>query len=169
MTSQVRDKVNTYSPTGNAGKSASGGNAPKFYSSLTGEIKTPWTETYIYEDPSDKKSKIIGRHVEIKLVKTFNETSGTLVSYPVKNGHGVWWQYEAMQHAITWGLVEKKGAHYNFTQEFQESLKAAGINVSGYHFHGEKNLRTEFDSNEDLSRYVLNKIRSTLFEDNQVS
>lgn len=161
MASQVRDKVNTYSPTGNAGKDASGGNAPRFYSSLTGEIKKPWSDTYIYEDPSDKKSKIIGRLVEIKLVKTYNETSGTIVVYPVKYGSGIWSEYEAMLQARTWEFVEKKGAHYSFSEAFMAELDAAGIKYESK-FHGEKNLRSEFDSNKELSQFVLQKVRKAI-------
>lgn len=160
MTSQVRDKVNTHGPAA-GGKDASGGNAPKFYSSLIAEIKKPWSGTYIYENPSDTKSKIIGRIVQIVLKKTFNETTGLTVEYPVKNGHGVWREYEAMLLAQGWGFVTQKGAHFSFTDEFYKELQDNNINVD-QKFHGERNLRECFDSNKDLSEYVISKVKKLL-------
>lgn len=161
MTSQVRDKMNTRSPA-MAGKDASGGNAPKFYSSLTGEIKKPWTDTYIFENPSDTKSKIIGRMVEIKFIKTFNEKTGMILSYPVKVGRGFWPEYEAMLYAQSYGLITKSGAHFSFSENFISELESAGIECP-HKYHGEKALREEFDSNALLCQLVLNKVRRALF------
>ena len=162
MTSQVRDKMNTRSPA-MAGKDASGGNAPKFYSSLTGEIKKPWSDTYIFENPSDTKSKIIGRMVEIKFIKTFNEKTGMILSYPVKVGKGFWPEYEAMLYAQSYQLVLKPSqSRYVLSENFIADLQAAGIECP-HSYHGERALREQFDSNPALSQFVLNKVRRALF------
>lgn len=163
MCSQVRDKVNTHGPTA-GGKDASGGNAPKFYSSLTGEIKPPWSDTYIFENPSDKKSKIIGRLVEIKLHKTFNEKTGAIVRIPVKYGQvgGIWKAYEAMMVCQSWGWITQLGSRYAFSDEFYAELLSNNINVS-QKFHGEKVLLQEFESSNELTDFVISKIRKLIF------
>lgn len=162
MTSQVRDKVNTHGP-GGGGKDASGGNAPKFYSSLTGEIKKAWTDTYIYEFPSDKKSKIIGRMVQIKLHKTPNEKTGIIVEYPVKYGKigGVWREYEAMMLAQAFGLVIQKGSIFEFDESFYAQMTKDGIEAN-QKYRGEKNIRDEFDSNPKLAEYIIDRTRALL-------
>lgn len=158
MSSQVRDKLNTRGPAA-GGKDASGGNAPKFYSSLTGEIKKPWTETFIRENPSDDKSEIIGRKVQIKLHKTPNETTGTTVEYPVKYGHigGVWREYEAMLLAQSWDWIIQKKAHFSFSDEFYKELQDNNVIVD-QNYHGEKRLRDTFDKTPDLVKFVFDKI-----------
>lgn len=161
MCSQVRDKVNTNSKAG-GGKDASGGNAPKFYSSLTGQIKKPWTDKMIFENPSDTKSKPIGRFVEILLHKTPNEKTGVTVEYPVKYDHigGVWHAYEAMILAQSWNyVVETAQSRYTFTDEFFQELKDNGIEVE-QKYHGERKLRDTFDSCPELANFVLNKIKN---------
>lgn len=157
LCSQVRDKLNMGKP-GVVGKDASGGNAPKFYSSLIGQIKTPWTETYIYENPSDNKSKIIGREVEIKLLKTYNEKTGTVVKYPVKYGlkGGIWRSYEAMMMCQAWNFYIKSGPYFKIDDAFAEELKKNNVNFE-ITLHGEKALRDFFDMNLDIVNYVFEK------------
>jgi KaiC/GvpD/RAD55 family RecA-like ATPase len=163
LTSQVRDKVNTHGP-GAGGKQASGGNAPKFYSSLTGQIKKHWTDLDILENPSDPKSKKIGRMVNISLEKTYNESTGNIVAFPVKFGHvgGVWKEYEAMMICQAWNYVEKSGAHYSFSEDFLAELKTAGIELEKIKFHGERALREFFDESKALVSYVHKKMRTLI-------
>ena len=162
LSAQVRDRVNTYSPTA-PGKDASGGNAPRFYASLIGHIQKPWSDTYIYENPSDKKSKIIGRMVNIKLIKTYNETSGQTVEYPVKYGlkGGIWKAYEAMMAAQAWQLYKPKGIWWNINPEFEAELKDANIKFEAT-FQGEKNMRDYFDTNIDLTNYIIERMRKLI-------
>jgi RecA/RadA recombinase len=161
MTSQVRDKVNTYSPQGNAGKEASGGNAPRFYSSLTMEIKKHWSDWSIREEPSDAKSKEIGRLVNIKLEKTYNESSGSIVQVPVKYGHigGIWHEYEAMLICQAWNLYINSGkGRFNIDPKFAQELSEQKISFEES-FHGEKNMRAAFEINPQLVEYVYDKMR----------
>lgn len=162
LSSQVRDKINKGGMAA-GGKEASGGNAPKFYSSLICSIQKPWTETYIYDDPSDTKSKIVGRMATIKLIKTYNETSGQTVQYPVKYGltGGVWSNFEAMMIAQTWGFYKKAGIWWKIAPEFAEELKANNLKFEES-FQGERNMRNSFDENIDLSNYILTKMRKLI-------
>lgn len=162
LCSQVRDKLNTMTP-GAGGKDASGGNAPKFYSSLTFEIKNPWTETYIYENPSDKKSNIIGKLAEFKLHKTPNETTGKIVTVPIKYGlkGGVWRAYEMMMAAQSWNMFVKSGTWFNLDEQFEADLKKNNIEIEAK-VQGERKLRDLFDTNTDLVNYCLSRAQQML-------
>ena len=161
LCSQMRDRI-IKNPKGNmpAGKAPSGGNAPKHYSSLAAEIKRPWGDDYIRENPSDKKSRVIGRICSIKLEKTYNETSGTIVRYPIKYGlkGGIWKSYESMMVAQACQIVvcPSKGAWWNFESSLFEDLKSKGIIVPEK-IQGEAKLRDLFDSNPELVEYVFKK------------
>jgi len=160
LSSQMRDRM-TKSPRGiPAGKAPSGGNAPKYYSSLTAEIKRPYSKTYIYEEPSNDKSRIIGRICQIKLNKTYNETSGSVVYYPVKYGlkGGVWKAYEAMMVAKACQIVAcpPKASWWSFESSLFEDLKSKNINVPEK-VQGEAKLRDVFDNNPELVEYVFQK------------
>lgn len=161
MTSQVRDKVNTHGP-GAGGKQASGGNAPQFYSSLTGQITKHWTDLKILENPSDPKSKEIGRLVSIKLEKTPNERTGEVVQFPVKYGKigGVWPEYEAYMLAKAWNfLVEPKQASFEFEEKFLADFTAAGGKLDKVNFRGQKQALEPFESNPDLTAFVHASVR----------
>jgi RecA/RadA recombinase len=157
LCSQVRDKMNSKIP----GKDAAGGNAPKFYSSLIGEIKKPWSETFIYETPNDKKSTHIGRMCQVKLHKTPNETTGKIVNIPIRYGlkGGVWRAYEAMMIAQTWKFYKTSGAGsawWEINEEWAEDMEKSNVKFEAK-VQGLKQLRDLFDSNPDLVKYCLDK------------
>lgn len=160
MSSQVRDKLSAGAGRG-GGVQASGGNAPQFYSSLTGQIKKHWSEWSIRENPSDDKSKEIGRLVHVALEKTPNETTGTEVVFPVKYGKigGIWREYEAMMMAQMWGKIDDKGSgNFEFHESFVAELKAANVVIDKPKVRGARVLREMFDSNPDLVNYVHTEI-----------
>jgi RecA/RadA recombinase len=157
LLSQLRDKLNTYSP-GAPSKDASGGNAPRFYSSFIGQVQKPWTDTFIYENPSDTKSKRVGVLATIKLIKTYNETTGQIVQYPIKYGKGgIWQAYEAMMVCQVWSFYRKSGAWWKIDETFAEELKANNIKFEES-FQGEKNMRDSFDTNFELVDYIYKKM-----------
>lgn len=161
MSSQVRDKVNTHGP-GAGGKQASGGNAPQFYSSLTGQIKKHWSEWSINENPSDPKSKEIGRLVSILLEKTPNERSGEVVQFPVKyhKPGGIWPEYEAMMICQAWNLLtEPKQASFEFDEKFLVEAKDAGVNLEKTSFRGKRQVLECFETNSNLVKYVHASMR----------
>ena len=164
LSSQVRDKITT-GGHGSGGKSASGGNAPGFYSSLIGQIQKPWTDTYIYENPSDTKSKILGRLAEIKLLKTYNETTGQIVKVPIKYGlkGGIWRSYEGMMIAQAWNFWKKSGAHFKIEESFAQELAENNIQFDA-NFHGEKQMRESFCLNSELVEYVIEKKGKVLIQ-----
>lgn len=157
LCSQVRDKVNTHGP-GGGGKDASGGNAPRFYSSLTGHIQKPWTDTFIYEDPTDKKGERLGVICNIKMIKTPNEKTGLTVKIPIKYGlkGGVWRAYESYQVAEAGKFITQKGAWFEIENSVFEDLESHGIKCP-QKFQGSKKVIDLFDSNPDIVEYFLKK------------
>lgn len=155
--SQVRDKM---TPGAQGGKTTGGGHAPNFYSSLIGQIKKPWTDTLIFENPSDTKSKQIGRFCDISLEKTPNETSGQRVLVPIKYGltGGIWRAYEGMMVAQELKIFEKKGAWFNMNDSWAKDIKESIPNIQiEQSFQGERNLRDYFDKNIELAEFCFKK------------
>ena len=157
MCSQIRDKMTT-GPNG-GGKAPSGGWAAKFYSSLTGKIEKNWSDFTIYEDPADKKSKEIGRLAQIKLEKTYNETTGRVVLVPIRYGHGIWKEYEAMMICQAWQFIKDLGkGRFELTEQFAQELTEAKVAFEPK-FHGIKAMRNYFDATPELVEYVFNKMK----------
>lgn len=161
LTSQVRDVVQQGGGKGPAmpSKQASGGNAPKFYSSLICQFMKPWADDYIYENETEKKG-ILGRKVRIKLLKTQNERSNELVQYPVKHGAigGIWKAYEAMMVAQAWDYYKQQKAWFTVTERKAEEMKQDNITFPDK-FHGEKEMLRYFEANEPFCLYILDKVK----------
>lgn len=154
ITSQIRESLKS-------GKGASGGNAPKFYSSLTAKIIKHWSKFSILENPSDLNSKEIGRKAQFDLEKTYNETSGVVVEIPILYGRigGIWHEYEARIVAKEWQfLTEGHGGRFQFSEQFCQELIENNISFEEK-FHGEKKIRDYFDSNQELVNYIFDRIR----------
>lgn len=165
LCSQERAKMSPGTMGG--GTDASGGHAPKFYSSLSGEIQPMYTSaqfnSYINEDTSNLESKKLGHIQKILLKKTYNQTTGTTVSIPIKYGlvGGVWRAYEAMMMAQTWGFVNPSSSWFNFDEDFYQSAKESGAldsNVTPEKVQGGRKLRDIFDSNPELVEFTLKKV-----------
>ncbi len=171
VSNQLRATMNAgYGPQ----KSASGGNALKFYCSLVGLMKRPYTDTYIYKNPSIKKLEIeeddrktcnvLGQFAEIKFEKTPNEKTGQTVSFPVKYGHGIWEAYEAMQICIFWDKYTRESSRssYQINSEFAQELKDNNITFDEKP-RTDVDIRDMFDQNPQLTNYVLQKFRKMMF------
>lgn len=160
MCSQMRDNIQTGSPHAKKTKEGAGGNAPKYYSSLTAEIKKVWSDTKIFEDPSDKKSKELGRRVQYVFDKTPNEKTGAELFVPVKYGlkGGVWRAYEAIIAGEDKQIITGKGNGYEFNADFMDLMSDEKI-VFEPSFRGFKAIRNYFDTNPELVEFILGKAR----------
>lgn len=165
MCSQVRDKISKSPMAVQGAKDASGGNAPKFYSSLTVEIKPSWTKTNIYDSTVEGEETTktpIGKMAELKFHKTFHEKSGQTVMYPVKYGikGGVWKAEEARMVAVSWGLIiVKASGRFNFNDDFYEEMKAVNIEMPQAYI-GVKSLRDALENNPSAVDLIFNKVKS---------
>lgn len=159
LCSQIRDTMAT-GPMAGKGvtKAPSGGHAPKFYSSLSGQIIKPWSGTYIYENPSDKKSNRIGVMTKIRLDKTPNESTGRVVEIPIQYGlkGGVWRAYEAMMIAQSWNIYKSGGTWWEVNEQWVPEMEKYEITVETK-VQGEKKLRELFDSSPKLVEFCLEK------------
>lgn len=113
-TQQVRDKI-SQGPThvSGVGKQKSGGHALDHYSNLRLGFEKLWTDLYIFENPNDTKSKVIGHTMSMKLEKVSN--SGNVNSkalVPFIYNHGIDREREIATLSEGFGLISKKGAWY---------------------------------------------------------
>lgn len=119
FTHQVRDKIQTGpSHVSGVGKQKAGGHAVDHYSNFRVGISKLWSDLYIYENPNDNKSKIIGHIMDMKIEKTSN--SGNVhakASVPFIYNHGVDREREIAILAEAYGLVTRKGAWYVHNDE----------------------------------------------------
>jgi hypothetical protein len=164
--SQERAKM-TQGP-GGGGTDASGGNAPKFYSSLTGEIQPMYSSqqfnSYINEVMDDISTPAIGHIQKILLTKTPNQKTRTVVSIPIKYGHkgGIWSAYEAMMLAQMWDMVDSAGAWNSLSEDYIEYLTGVGalnLKTDPVKFQGKQRLRDFYDSRPDVVSATLSKIK----------
>lgn len=119
-TNQVRDKISTGGPShvSGVGKQKSGGNSIQHYSSFSLDFDKLWTDLYIYENPNDTKSKIIGHIMSAKLEKVSN--SGNRLSkaqIPFIYDHGIDREREIATLSEAYGLIKRKGAWFEMNGE----------------------------------------------------
>lgn len=156
-------------------KSPSGGNALRYYASLVGSMKKPWSDTFIYKEPNIKKPEIeengvrkpniLGVEVQIKLEKTPNEKTGQTVSFPIKYGlTGAYWRaYEAMQICIYWGKYTRASSSSSFVIEPDFAKELTDNNISFIEKpRTNVEIRDMFDTNPQLTDFVIQYFRNLL-------
>lgn len=126
---QVRDKMQTGGHSSGAGKAFGGSNSLKHMANFRGAIEKLWTDLYIFENPNDSKSRIIGHQITMKLEKVFN--SGNVMSkcsIPFIYNKGIDREREIATLSEAYGLVVKKGAWFamdggNVAQGYNQFIK----------------------------------------------
>ncbi len=162
ITSQLRSKIGPSMPGMGPTSAPSGGNALKYYNSLTITFKKPWSETFIYTDPNDKKSRRIGANVNLVIDKSYNEINGLLVSYPVKYGSSVWKSLELMNLCLAWNLLTLTGRTYTFAESFRSDVHDKGFDLPDK-VVGMPALIEFFDTNPDFIKIGENIFENLLF------
>lgn len=118
-THQIRDKISTgYSQVSGVGKQRAGGHAVNHYSNLRMNFENLWSDLYIYENPSDVKSRKIGHMMAITLDKVSG--SGNVFSklrIPFIYDQGIDKIREILSLSEAYQLVERKGASYTLNGE----------------------------------------------------
>lgn len=111
--SQIRANINIQNPNSPKTK-MSGANALRHAADIIGEIIKNYTDMYIFANPKGKtlkeKGAIVGHYFTVKFTKTMNEKSGQTIRIPIKRGAGIWREREIVDLAISFGLVNVKGA-----------------------------------------------------------
>lgn len=146
-THQIRDKISS-APThvSGVGKQRAGGHAVEHNANIRMEFDKLWSDLYIYENPSDTKSKIIGHTMSIKLAKLSN--SGNVhskASVPFIYNHGIDLEREIATLAEAYGLIKRKGAWFEMN----------GANIA----QGQNKLIQLLKENKELSSKLELEIR----------
>lgn len=146
-TQQIRDKISSGpSHVSGVGKQRAGGHALDHFSNLRMGFEKLWSDLYIYENPNDTKSRIIGHIMNIKLEKV--STSGNVhskASIPFIYNHGIDLTREICTLAVAFGLIQKTGNTYTYNEE------KLGI--------GEKQLLKALKDNPKLTETLEKEIR----------
>lgn len=137
--SQVRAKVevNQYAPKDqNNRTSASGGNAHLHYPDWILEFQRPYKDDFIVKDPTKPisiENPAIGHFAKVLILKSPNETTGTLVKYPIKHGRkggkSIWIEREVVDMLLMWEFLQRNGSWYSFDEEIISLCKEKGIEV----------------------------------------
>lgn len=127
MISQIRSQIqiNPYEKKEHRLTPASGGNALTHNASVIAEFMPRFNDDMIWEDSTKKKR--IGHYAKVKLDKTTNEKTGTVVSYPIKygrkNGTSIWTEYEVFDLLQMYEAVTKKGAWLVFNETWRKQVQ----------------------------------------------
>jgi len=164
--SQLRDhvKINPYDTSPPRLGKASGARALEHAGDVVLEFQPRYGGDLITN--GGKKDKPIGHYCKCKILKTNNENY-TEVRYPIKygqvGGKSVWTSYEIADILLAWELVTKNGAWYPINEGLRSELidKFPEIQIPEK-FHGGEGIQSFIESNEDLQKYLFNKIVSVI-------
>ncbi len=145
---------------------ATGGNAALHWANFIFEFEPRseglTSEDLIREKQSEKydseKNKLIGHYCKIRIRKSTNEKTGSLVKYPIKygrnNGTSIWREYEVIDLMETLGLVTQAGAWFYIDPITAEEIKTETTVVVPEKFQGKGNLFKFFDANSAVTDYL---------------
>ncbi len=132
---QIREKIGVM--FGNP-ETTPGGRALKFYSSIRMEIRRITT----LKDGGE----MVGTRVRVKVVKNKVAPPFKQSEFDIMFGHGISYEGDILDLAVTGDIVEKTGAWYSF-----EDLKIG---------QGRENAKTFLTDNDDILKSITEKVRS---------
>jgi RecA/RadA recombinase len=173
MISQVRTNINLnpYAKQDpNNQTNSSGGNAILHYPDWILEFKKQNKGDKILEKPNQQithDNKIFGHNAKVVICKSTNETTGQIVTYPIKhgriNGRSIWIEREVIDMLLMWGYIEQSGAWYKLDEELLKHLKENGFEAKEA-YQGSQALYDFLEEDEkvtlSLTEFVKNKILS---------
>lgn len=144
---------------------SSGGYALLHYSDWILEFGHIYPKSdYIWSKPNSEGERL-GHWCKITFRKTVNEKTGRGIRYPIKHGQtggkSVWTEIEVIDVLKAWDLLSKNGAWYTINNNLLNELKQKKFEIPEK-FQGESNIRKYLEQNEDLTKYLFNKLRTTL-------
>ena len=164
--------INPYAPDEKRQMEASGGNSLAHQSSIVAYFLSRIKDDLILENPDAKpdifKNKIVGHRCRLTLKKTVNEKTGLTVFYYVKygrsGGKSVWIEREIAEILIGTGLIGKKGAWFNFQDDFLKELNEKGFDIPES-IQGMEKVYKIFEDRPELVEYVKEKFKNLTFEE----
>lgn len=159
--SQVRAeiKLDPYAKTAQSLTSSTGGNALEHYPNWVLEFERGWNADKILRNEKEKfhpqNNPIVGHYARAIIRKSTNESTGTLVRYPIKHGRtggtSIWVEREIVEQLLAWGLVFKDKNTFKFDEQFyiEQGLEELGIGPKAV---GMANLYALFEGNEEATQ-----------------
>lgn len=162
-------KLNQYEKTPNRGGQFSGGNSLLHGADWIFEYQPSYNGDYILDNPSGKlndgKSKSIGKWSKVILQKSGVETSRKqLITYPIKFGRkpsGIWLERELVDLLLSWNLLIKAGAWFNFDGDLLSELKDKKYEINDK-YHGIDSIYDLLENNKELTQYLSEKFKKLI-------
>lgn len=158
----------TYGPQD---KSDFGGHSIKHATDLWGNIKDPWGDDIIWENPTATtkadKGKVLGHYCKITFDKTMNDRTGQSISIPIRRAtqenpkSGVWRSRELGDLMMMLNIVKKSGAWFSIDEEYINKAKKSGLEVKAQ-IQGANNFYEYLESNEELSKFFEELLKKTI-------
>lgn len=159
ITSQLRDKMNSTM----GGKSESGGNAPKYYSSLSGRMKKYWVKGSEDGNIYDDKKAVIGHKTLVDLYKSPNEAVNEVLLHVQKDRlGGIWKEYELLYILATYSMITTSGSWLSTSPAFTDQLVKDKVSDGPVKAQGELKMVRLLEAEPKLVAYLEEYIRATL-------
>lgn len=133
-------KLDPYSKVPERQTDAAGGNSINHQSDITLSYSTRNNSDYIYEHPEIKpdpvKNRCIGVYATIDIKKSSTDVTGSRVKVPIAKGrigNAIWREKEVVDMLISFELISRKGAWYNFNESFIQQAIKEGVEIQPQH------------------------------------
>jgi RecA/RadA recombinase len=171
MISQVRSSINVsqYAKADpNNQTNSSGGNAILHYPDWILQFLKQNKSDKILEKPNEQitpDNKIYGHLAKVAILKSTNESTGQVVSYPIKhgrmNGKSIWIEREIVEMLLMWGYLEKAGAWIKLDEELKGYLTSKKIDFKES-YQGSRAFYEFLENDEKVTSLLSEFVRDNI-------
>ena len=173
MISQVRSSITTsmYAKQDpNNQTDSSGGNAILHYPDWILQFKKQTKGDKILENPKEQitpENKIYGHNAKVLILKSTNEATGQIVTYPIKhgrnNGKSIWLEREVVDMLLMWGYLEKSGAWIKLDDKVKTYLSDNKIETKDS-YQGIKAVYEFLESDEKITSLLVDFVKENILK-----
>ena len=173
MISQVRSSITTsmYAKQDpNNQTDSSGGNAILHYPDWILQFKKQNKGDKILEKPTEQitpDNKIYGHNAKVLILKSTNEATGQIVTYPIKHGRkdgrSIWLEREVVDMLLMWGYLEKSGAWIKLDEKVKTYLKEQKIETKDS-YQGIKAVYEFLESDEKITSLLVDFVKQNILK-----
>jgi len=173
MISQIRSKITTsmYAKQDpNNQTDSSGGNAILHYPDWILSFRKQNKSDKILEKPTEQitpDNKIYGHNAKVMILKSTNEATGQLVTYPIKhgrkNGRSIWLEREVVDMLLMWGYLEKSGAWIKLDDKIKTYLNNNKIEAKDS-YQGIKSVYEFLESDEKITSLLVDFVKENILK-----
>ncbi len=156
-----------YAPKQQQQGKSSGGNAIQHHVDVCLEFSPVTKSRIIWGDEAKKENKL-GHEVEVEFLKSTNERTFDVFSYPIKygrtGGNSIWREREVAYYLISFKFVETSGKGLAVCQDsdLAKEFKAQFPDRFVDKFTYVKNFYAWFEENPDITEWFCNKIKQAV-------